>query len=695
MAARQRIVILGAGMASLAAAWELTRDPEWAQKYEITVYQMGWRLGGKGASGRGQNGRIEEHGLHIWLGFYENAFRLIREAYDQLGRPAGSPLATFEDAFAKQQIWVVEEFFEGAWKPWPLNFPVNDDTPGDGGELPSLWAYVSMAIDELHRLFAGPPQDPASPGSAQRWWERLANAAEDGEKAIELALGPLLLQGAVALKKAIAPGGSDTSGHDPLARLLVQFAQWTSRRVAADETDDTARRLFILAELAACAIAGVLRDGVLFAAGGLEAIDDMDLRAWLKKHGASDAAIDSAALKSLYDLAFAYRDGDKNQPSFAAGTALRCIVRIYFTYKGAMFWKMQAGMGDTIFTPLYLILKQRGVRFEFFRRVDALRLSADKTAVESIEIGVQAVAKGGEYDPLVDVRGLASWPDQPIYDRLERGDELLASGQNLESFWCTGPDAGSAVLKAGQDFDVVALGISIASLPFICAEIIAAKGPWKAMVENVATVRTIAMQLWLKPSLSQLGWPTASPVMDGYAEPLDTWADMSHLIAREAWSDPEPSTIAYFCGTDTGDIPPRSESDAPAKALAKLRSDCIAWIKANLPALWPAVNDPSGAIDWSLLAAPPGVGGEERFDSQFIRTNMDPTERYVLAVPGSSKHRLKPGDSGLSNLYLTGDWVDNGLNAGCIEAAVMAGMLCANAISGRPALKDIIGYGSP
>ena len=78
----------------MAAAFELTR-PEHAGRYEVTVYQLGWRLGGKGASGRGPAGRIEEHGLHLWMGFYENAFRLMRECYAELRRdPATCPIAT-------------------------------------------------------------------------------------------------------------------------------------------------------------------------------------------------------------------------------------------------------------------------------------------------------------------------------------------------------------------------------------------------------------------------------------------------------------------------------------------------------------------------------------------------------------------------------------------------------------------------
>ena len=88
-----RVVILGGGMAGLSAAWRLS-EPGWRDRFEsITVYQRGWRLGGKGASSRGTNGRIEEHGLHIWLGSYENAFTLLRECYAELDRSATDPSA--------------------------------------------------------------------------------------------------------------------------------------------------------------------------------------------------------------------------------------------------------------------------------------------------------------------------------------------------------------------------------------------------------------------------------------------------------------------------------------------------------------------------------------------------------------------------------------------------------------------------
>ena len=44
---------------------------------------------------------------------------------------------------------------------------------------------------------------------------------------------------------------------------------------------------------------------------------------------------------------------------------------------------------------------------------------------------------------------------------------------------------------------------------------------------------------------------------------------------------------------------------------------------------------------------------------------------------------LRADGSGFDNLFLAGDWIDNGLNAGCIEAAVLGGLQAANAVEGR------------
>ena len=90
-------------MAALTAAFELT-EGEWANEFErVTVYQRGWRLGGKGASSRGPNGRIEEHGLHVLLGYYDHTFDVMRRCYDELDRSRSDPscpIRTWDDAVA-------------------------------------------------------------------------------------------------------------------------------------------------------------------------------------------------------------------------------------------------------------------------------------------------------------------------------------------------------------------------------------------------------------------------------------------------------------------------------------------------------------------------------------------------------------------------------------------------------------------
>jgi uncharacterized protein with NAD-binding domain and iron-sulfur cluster len=74
---------------------------------------------------------------------------------------------------------------------------------------------------------------------------------------------------------------------------------------------------------------------------------------------------------------------------------------------------------------------------------------------------------------------------------------------------------------------------------------------------------------------------------------------------------------------------------------------------------------------------------------------VNPSDRYVLCVPGSARHRISPLDSGIDNLTVAGDWTACGLDVGCVEAAVTSGRLAAHAISGSPALESITGYDHP
>jgi hypothetical protein len=65
-------------------------------------------------------------------------------------------------------------------------------------------------------------------------------------------------------------------------------------------------------------------------------------------------------------------------------------------------------------------------------------------------------------------------------------------------------------------------------------------------------------------------------------------------------------------------------------------------------------------------------------------------------LPGTIDNRLSPLDRSVANASVAGDWTACGLDAGCVEAAAMSGMLAVHAITGStPPLEKIVGYDHP
>ena len=99
---RRRVAVLGGGMAGVATAWELSR-PGWEERFESSrCTSAGGSSAGRAPAPATRDGRILEHGLHVWLGYYDNAFRLVRECYEELDRARtdpGCPIRTWRQAF--------------------------------------------------------------------------------------------------------------------------------------------------------------------------------------------------------------------------------------------------------------------------------------------------------------------------------------------------------------------------------------------------------------------------------------------------------------------------------------------------------------------------------------------------------------------------------------------------------------------
>jgi uncharacterized protein with NAD-binding domain and iron-sulfur cluster len=539
-------------------------------------------LGGKGASARDADGRILEHGLHVWPGYYDNAFRVVRDCYAELDRPRRDPhcpIRTWDEAFVPAPSIGVFEHIGDDTVAWLARFRTNDRLPGD----------------------------------------------------------------------ATAPG----EDLGDLTRRLVGLAQDMVRSTRGR----AAARVQTGVDLSTTVVRGIAVDGLLHGPGGFGRVDDEDFRAWLRRHGAQPATVDGGLVRGMYDLVFGYRDGDKAQPEFAAGLGAYLAIRMFLDYKGALFWKMTAGMGEVVFAPMHQLLRARGVDIRYFHRLDGLETDTTGTALTTIRLTQQAEDVG---DPLERLDGLPCFPARPmVADVAEPPTEdhpVAGAGTPVE-------------LRHGRDFDVAVLAVSLGALGAVAAPIVARHAEWRAMVRHVGTVGTQSAQLWLVPTEAELGWPHPGATLAGLDATFDTCASMSHLLPGERWdvdAPTAPKALAYLCSA----VAERPEPPAVESAVGTFLRD---WS----PALWPD-------------AAPVDVDGP-LVRSWYARRNVDASDRYVQALPGSDRYRLRVDGAGVDHLVLAGDWTDCGLNAGCIEAAAISGIEAAAAVEGRPLTDRVLG----
>jgi len=733
-----RVAIIGGGIAALTTAFELTR-PEHGGRHDVTVYQMGWRLGGKGASSRGVADRIEEHGLHLWMGFYENAFRLMRECYAELPPMRGKRrFATWQDAFQPaHDVGLCDRGPSGDWEFWIAHFPSGKGLPGDPLEEGSPFTvarYLQQSASLLGELIrsahaiqaerasaAAPAPAPTGRGRRKRSAKaesRAEDSSAPGADAAKAAFDRLVRYGQLAGTAAIFEAvdflrqALDTwmpaalrESTGVLVRLIEALA--ATARLSLKQLvrgDAELRRIWQVIDLILATLRGATIYGLAFDPRGFDAINELDSREWLRMNGASEESLDSDFMRGVYDLAFAFEGGDVERPRLAAGVGLRGTMRMFFTYRGSLFWRMSAGMGEIVFSPLYEVLRQRGVRFEFFHRLADVGLSeavpGETPHVTSLAFDVQAAVKEGRaYEPLVVIRGVPCWPAGPDYAQLEDGERMAWEGRDFEGHWET-RNAGRRTLRVGKDFDLVVLGVSVGAIPHVARELVAREPKWRDMVQHVKSVPTQAFQLWMREDMETLGWKHPQVNLSGFVEPCSTWADMRHVIAHEGWKG-RVKAVAYFCGVlpdaapEGGDI---TKAHFEAQR-ALVRDTAVDFLNTHVGALWPDAVA-RGRFRWELLTAEEDATtspakGARRFDTQFWTANVNPSDRYVLALPGSVRYRLSPLDMSFDNLTIAGDWTQTGLDSGCIESATMSGKLAAHALSQHPPLHDIVGYDHP
>lgn len=687
----KRVAILGGGLAALSAAYEISQTPG----VEVTIHTLGWRLGGKCASSRGAYDRIEEHGIHGFLGSYYNANALLSEVYRELARPPGAPLATFADAMVGMNSLQMYADDGTATTPFNAVFPPNTlfPDPANPGRLIAVEDLLEIALATLERIHDHYPGHGLAAHLEALWPDVRSALSEAKRQDIALdARHPLLgvIERSIARISAAIPN------------LLVRGLEAIDPQIA---------QIIAIIDWAHALIKGALADEV--ALKGFDVLDDENWDAWLLRHGARPETVTAPIALNTVNLAYQYPGGDttRRPALMGAGAYLHWSLRS-LAYCGHAVYAFAAGTGETVIAPLYQVLENRGVKFAFFSKVEELSLSADRARVEKVKIRVQATPKAGlyGYDPLYipdSSQPLPSWPHDPHFDQLEEGEQMAGKGYDLESWWCAWQPENYRYLEADEDFDVLLFALSIGAVPFVCRELIDASTAWDKMVKALPTVRTKAFQIWLSESYTDLGWTVPltghdTALADTYMRPFDGHCEMRHILKWENWpATDRPKSLWYFCDELPDDPHPAPFSDHayPQRIADQVKASAIAYldkaIGGLMPKATPAAREGHGsstALDFDLLVPSLPGQGEAAFNLQFWRANIDPTETYVQSPPGSTAARLRPWETGFANLLIAGDWTYTGLNVGSVECAVMSGRLASWGITGAPALSAIPGY---
>ena len=483
-------------MAGLAAAWRLS-EAGWTERFSsITVLERGFRLGGKGASSRGPHGRIEEHGLHVWLGHYDNAFRVMRDCYAEPTK--NGPIRTARSAPGATP----------SSRPGSLGSSTGPGWLGALGESSRATASCPATraptddppIAELLLRSAADPRllrlarlqgDAGSPGHDGHLPLTPHRAA--GERRLPCLASTLL----AVTQQLLLLGSRETrrlAGPRGAAVIDAAFAPLLARLAPAVRTD-LGRAASDLVDLVRCVLRGMAADGLRGDRDAYDAIDHLEFRDWLARHGAQPSTLQSALVRGQYDLGFSNKDGDPSRPTVAAGWGVFLSYKLWFDYKGAIFWKMRGGMGEAVFAPLYQALVARGVRFRFLTQVEELVPAADGSAIRSVVCRQAGLAPGvREYRPLVAVKGGSCFPSAPDLRQLGTGPSPCSTRSYAAVRTSTCSSLPSRRPWAGS---------SAADWPL--------SGDWRAMLDRIGTVATHAFQVWLKPDERALAGHIPAP----------------------------------------------------------------------------------------------------------------------------------------------------------------------------------------
>ena len=355
---------------------------------------------------------------------------------------------------------------------------------------------------------------------------------------------------------------------------------------------------------------------------------------------------------------------------------------------------MRAGFGDTVFVPLYLVLRDRGVRFEFFHRAERLDLAADHHRVETVRLARQADLKaelpdrapgvpeplGGPSVSAADRRQRAALLARPAplrTDRRRAGRRAAAprdrSGIGVDRL--AGPGRGRAAASerrpAGRgDLDEVILASSLGPLGSLTAH-------WPEVPHPASLARHAGQPAdRADPGVAALAPPDPAgvgplraaadatlraavqlPGRDGRRAPLRGLAAGARVVV--------PQSLTYFCGVlpDAPFIPPAYTQDPLFKDFPARQADRVRRRR------WSGCGATSGAS-----GRPPAAAASTSRTSPSSGHRDGEARRPVLA-----RQRRSAGSATCSPPPAAPHTVSTRTRAGCSPTSIWPATGCATA----------------
>ena len=492
-------------MAGLAAAWRLTDprpDGDEATRSPCTS-------GGPGSAAReparaAEHGRIEEHGLHVWLGHYDNAFRLLRECYGELDRATTDPGCPIPDVARRVPDRPTSSASASATRPGGM---AGCRVPG---RRPSARRTRRRRHDDARR----------------RWCSGSSNCSAE--------LGASMQSRGPRRGRAEHPAPGRRPGASPPA-LRTDRRRASGRARRDGVRSRAARRACQFVDFLCAVVRGIFADD-LFRRCSTPSTTRTSPTGSCATGRRSRRSV-GPFVRGLYDLAFAYEDGDAHRPRFPAGTRPATSPPALRRLQGRAVLE-DAGRhgrrGDRAALP--------GARASGACGSSSSTVSTTCTsiaagdAVAAVTFGRQVDLAPGvdEYDPLVRVGDCPVFPD----DRRPRPGRRRRPRCSTTTSSRTGAGGRTPDSSAGdgRDFDDArARRVRSAwsrTRAGSCSPPTPGGGRWSTTCETVATH---AFQLWLDPDERALGWHGPRRRSPASAMPFDTFASMSQTCASRQW----------------------------------------------------------------------------------------------------------------------------------------------------------------